>query len=237
MSVLSVDGLVAGYRRVPVVHGVSFAVSEGEVVAVIGANGAGKTTLLRSISGLNRPLAGRVTLDSRDITGASPARIARLGIAHVPENRRVFPAHPVEDNLRLGGYVRRRDPRQLAHDIEEIYAQFPVLAERRSQRAGSLSGGEQQMLAIGMALVARPRVLMLDEPSLGLAPMVVQSVFETIRNLKDRRMTIILVEQRASLALDVADSALILQLGRVNMQGPAAEVKDDPRVQQAYLGA
>lgn len=236
MSILQVSELVTGYQGIPVVHGVDLAVAEGEAVAVIGANGAGKTTLLRALSGLSRVSDGKVRFGDVDIMNRSPAAIAKLGITHVPENRRVFPAHPVEENLRLGAYVRRRDRRGVRRDIADMYERFPVLGERRGQRAGSLSGGEQQMLAIAMALVARPRLLMLDEPSLGLAPLVVREVFDVIRDLKRQGLTILLVEQRASFALDVVDAALVLQLGRIVASGPVDEIRSDPQVRAAYLG-
>jgi branched-chain amino acid transport system ATP-binding protein len=236
VSVLELEGVVTGYQGIPVVHGIDLSVSEGEVLAVIGANGAGKTTMLRAVSGLNHVASGSIRLAGEDVTNRSPASIAGLGLAHVPENRRLFPAYPVEDNLRLGGYVRRRDKAGVARDIEEAYERFPVLGERRRQAAGSLSGGEQQMLAIAMALVARPRVLMLDEPSLGLAPLLVREVFDVIQGLKQRGLTIVLVEQRASFALEAADTAVVLQLGRVLTAGRTDVVRRDPLVRAAYLG-
>lgn len=237
MNVLEVSGLVTGYQGVPVVHGIDLAVAEGEAVTVIGANGAGKTTLLRALCGLGRVFEGHVRFGDADVTNRSPASIVKLGLAHVPENRRVFPAHPVEENLRLGAYVRRRDRSGVRRDIAEMYERFPVLGQRRGQRAESLSGGEQQMLAIAMALVARPRLLMLDEPSLGLAPLVVREVFDVIRDLKQQGLTLLLVEQRASFALDAADVALVLRLGRVVASGPVEEIRDEPQVRAAYLGA
>jgi branched-chain amino acid transport system ATP-binding protein len=236
MGLLEVDSLVSGYEGIPVVHGIDLTIGEGEVVSVIGANGAGKTTLLRALSGLNRVQSGAVRLAGAEIANRSPAAIAALGLAHVPENRRVFPEYPVEDNLRLGAYVRRREREAVEQRIGQAYEQFPVLGERRRQAAGSLSGGEQQMLAIAMALVARPRVLMLDEPSLGLAPLIVRQVFDVIARLKAEGMTILLVEQRAALALDAADSAVVLRLGRVVAAGPVAELRRDDLLQAAYLG-
>jgi branched-chain amino acid transport system ATP-binding protein len=236
MRLLKVDALVTGYEGIPVVRGVDLSVSAGQVVSVIGANGAGKTTLLRALSGLNRVYSGEVTLGDVDLTNRSPAAIAASGLAHVPENRRVFPAYPVEDNLRLGAYVRRREGAEVRKGIADIYQRFPVLGERRRQLAGSLSGGEQQVLAIAMALVARPQVLMLDEPSLGLAPLIVRQVFDVIRELKESGMTILLVEQRAGLALGAADRGVVLQLGRVVASGSVEELRRDDLLRKAYLG-
>lgn len=234
---LEVKGLVAGWGRVPVLHEVDLSVNTGELVTVIGANGAGKTTLLRVISGLNPVMRGTVRFAGERIAQHSPARVAESGVAHVLENRRIFPKHSIRENLRLGGYVRRRDKSGIAADITKMFEQFPVLAKRQSQAAGTLSGGEQQMLAIAMAMMARPKLLMLDEPSLGLAPRVVDSVYEEIRRLKDSGLTILLIEQRASLALSVSDRALLLNLGRVMLSGTAAELTKDEHIRLAYLSA
>lgn len=237
MSLLMIQSLVCGYGGVPVVHGVDLEIAEGELVAVIGANGAGKSTILRNLSGINTAMSGSIVFDGVDITKKGPAFIAAAGVAHVPENRRVFPKHPVVENLRLGGYVRRGDRRSLAEDVERMCAQFPILEKRRNSPAGTLSGGEQQMLAIAMALMARPRLLLLDEPSLGLAPLIVASVFEEIRRLHQQGTTILLVEQIANLALNVADRGVVLQLGEVVTQGTASELRRDEAVRAAYLGA
>lgn len=237
MSLLEIRGLVSGYGRVPVLHGVDLEVEQGELVTVIGSNGAGKSTLLRTISGVNPAFAGSVVFDGKDLTKAGTARIAAAGIAHVPEGRRVFAEHSIEENLLIGGYVRRRQRDEVRADIAAAYERFPVLGERRESPAGTLSGGEQQMLAIAMALLARPRLLMLDEPSLGLAPLVVGRVFEHIRSLRAAGTTILLVEQIAQQALSVADRGIVLSLGEVVTRGTAAELRADPAVQAAYLGA
>lgn len=234
---LQIEGLVAGYDRIAVLHHVDLIVDEGELVTVIGANGAGKTTLLRTISGLNKPFEGTIQFDGLDLGRMKTPDIAKAGIAHVPENRRVFPHHSVVENLRIGGYVRRRNSRQVAEDLERMLNHFPVLGERRRQAAGTLSGGEQQMLAIAMALMVRPRLLMLDEPSLGLAPLVVDRVFDEVRRLRDSGTTILLVEQLANRAFDVATQAVVLQLGRVIAVGDPAVLRADEAVKAAYLGA
>ena len=236
MSLLEIEGLVSGYGRIPVLHDIDLTVEEGELVTVIGANGAGKSTLLRTITGINRAFEGRVSFGGKEIARTPAARINQLGIAHVPENRRVFSAHSVEDNLLLGGWVRRRDRAGVATDLGRVLEQFPILSDRRTQVAGSLSGGEQQMLVIAMALMARPRLLLLDEPSLGLAPLIVKQVFHEIKRLNEEGTTILLVEQIANQALNIADRAWVLQLGRVVTAGSAAEVRRDPAVRAAYLG-
>ncbi|MGZ6958375.1 MAG: ABC transporter ATP-binding protein [Ilumatobacteraceae bacterium] len=234
---LQIEGLVAGYDRIAVLHAVDLNVDEGELVAVIGANGAGKTTLLRTISGLNRAYEGTLRFDGLDLGRLGTTKIAEAGIAHVPENRRVFPHHSVLENLRIGGYVRRRNTSDVAEDLERMLNHFPVLGERRTQMAGTLSGGEQQMLAIAMALMVRPKLLMLDEPSLGLAPLVVDRVFAEIRRLRDEGTTILLVEQLANRAFDVATQAVVLQLGKVIAVGDPATLRTDEAVKAAYLGA
>ena len=233
---LRVAGVSAGYGNVSVVHEVSFAIAPKQLVTIVGANGAGKSTLLRTISGINRATTGRICLEDVEIQRLSSARIATLGIAQVPENRRVFPKHSVLDNLRLGGYVGRKDKDGSAARLEDVLERFPVLRERTKQSAGTLSGGEQQMLAIGMALMADPKVLLLDEPSLGLAPLIVDQVFEHIRALSEQGRAILLVEQLAQKALALADVGYVLQLGRFVAQGPGAELAKDRALLRAYLG-
>jgi branched-chain amino acid transport system ATP-binding protein len=237
---LVVNDLHAGYGLSEVLDGVSLEVKAGTVVALIGANGAGKTTTMRVISGLLAPSAGEVRLDGRPVQGLGAARIARLGLAHSPEGRKVFAPLSTEDNLLLGAF--RRLPRffgyrrRAAQDLDRVYALFPKLAARRAQLAGTLSGGEQQMLAIGRALMARPKVMLLDEPSMGLAPVIVQEVFETVSRLKGEGMTMLLVEQFARTALEVADRAYVMERGRIVIEGTPAELRRDERVLAAYLG-
>jgi branched-chain amino acid transport system ATP-binding protein len=234
---LEVTGLKVSYGAVAAIKGVDLSVGSGEVVALLGANGAGKSTMLRTISGLSRPRAGRITLAGEAIHRLPPVRIVRLGIAHCPEGRRVFGSLSVAENLRLGASARA-ERSGIAEDRDRIYAMFPVLRERMHQSAGTLSGGEQQMLALGRALMARPRVLLLDEPSLGLAPLLVQQIFRTLRELKDGGVTMLLVEQNIKLALDLSDRAYVLRTGEVSLAGSAAELKADyEKVAAAYLGA
>jgi branched-chain amino acid transport system ATP-binding protein len=236
MSLLEVHGLVAGYNRVPVLHEIDLTLEEGQLLTVIGANGAGKSTLMRTIAGLSHPISGTIIFDGVDLSKSSPEAVTRHGIAQVPENRRVFAGHTVEENLMLGAYARGRDRKRIRADLQGMFENFPILHERRSQSAGSLSGGEQQMLAIAMALMARPRLLMLDEPSLGLAPIIVQQVFEQIQVLRRSGTTILLNEQLANKALAVADRGLVLHLGRVIAEGEAAELLRDETLRSAYLG-
>jgi branched-chain amino acid transport system ATP-binding protein len=237
---LIVRDLHAGYGLSEVLVGTSLAVKKGSVVALIGANGAGKTTTMRAISGLITPTRGEVVLDGRPVQGLGAARVARLGLAHSPEGRKVFAPLSAEDNLLLGGFPWL--PRffgfrkKAAADLDRVYDLFPRLAERRHQLAGTLSGGEQQMLAIGRALMARPKVMLLDEPSMGLAPVIVQEVFRTIRRLKAEGMTMLLVEQFARAALEVADHAYVMERGRIVVEGTPAELSRDERVLAAYLG-
>ncbi|MFL5263506.1 MAG: ABC transporter ATP-binding protein [Anaeromyxobacteraceae bacterium] len=237
---LVIEDLHAGYGLSEVLLGTSLAVKAGAVFALIGANGAGKTTTMRAASGLLRPTKGRVLLDGKPVHTLGAARVARLGLAHAPEGRKVFGPLSVEDNLLLGAYGRL--PRffgyraRAAADLERVYALFPRLLERRRQSAGTLSGGEQQMLAIGRALMARPKVMLLDEPSMGLAPVIVQEVFRTIRRLKGEGMTMLLVEQFAKAALEVADYAYVMERGRIVIEGTPAQLAQDERVIAAYLG-
>ena len=232
MSLLEVEDLRATYGQGHVLHGISFAVEEGQIVSILGPNGAGKTTTLRAVSGTVQT-TGRIALDGHDIQGEAPDRIARRGIAHVPEGRGTFTELTVEENLRVGGYTRKDG---LRDDIARVYKWFPRLSERRAQHAGSLSGGEQQMLAVSRALMLRPRLLLLDEPSLGLAPQIVTLIFGVIRQLSADGMPILLVEQNARKALEIADRGLVLRRGRVVLSGPAAELRDSEEVHHAYLG-
>ncbi len=235
MSSLEIDGLEVAYGRTVALHGVSMAVGEGQVVCLIGANGAGKTTAMRAISGLVRPRAGRVRFAGADITGQAAHRIAAAGLRQVPEGRQCFAELTVAENLALGAYlVPSRG--EVARRQDGVLARFPRLRERLHQLAGSMSGGEQQMLAIGRALMGAPRLLLLDEPSMGLAPLFVEEIFAIIAALKAEGTTILLVEQNASAALDVADHAYVLETGRIVLSGPAAEVAADPAVAAAYLG-
>jgi len=226
------------YGHVQALRGVSMRVHEGEIVALIGANGAGKTTLLNTISGITPARSGQILLDGRPIQQLSPSRLVRLGISHVPERRQVFGPLTVEDNLLLGAYHRyRADGRQrVMSDIEKVFDTFPVLGERHRQAAGTLSGGEQQMLAVGRGLMSRPRLLMLDEPSLGLAPMLVREIFRVIGSLREHGTTILLVEQNARAALRIADRGYVMERGVIVAEGSAEELLHDERVQRAYLG-
>ncbi|MGE3619150.1 MAG: ABC transporter ATP-binding protein [Acidimicrobiia bacterium] len=236
MSLLEVRGLCCGYGGVDVLHDIDLTVEEGELVSVIGANGAGKTTLLQTLSAIVKPSRGTIRFGGEDVTRASAAKVAALGIGHVPENRQIFPLHPVEENLRLGGWVRRRDAAGLRDDLARVYEKFPVLGERRRTPAGLLSGGQQQMLAIGMALMARPRLILLDEPSLGLAPILVEEIFAEVQRLREEGATVLLVEQMAGDALRIADRGLVLQLGHVVVEGSADELRGNDEVVAAYLG-
>jgi branched-chain amino acid transport system ATP-binding protein len=234
MTMLAVEGLSAGYGKVEVLHDVALAVAPGQIVALIGANGAGKTTLLKSISGLIRPASGAIVFAGEDIAHRPAHKIVALGISHVPEGRAILKRMSVLENLRMGAYVRRDSG--VETDIAAALARFPALAERRQQFAGTLSGGEQQMLAIGRALVARPRLLLMDEPSLGLAPKLVTGIFHTLRQLREEGKTILLVEQNARQALQVADYAYVMERGRIVLAGTGASLLDTPEVQRTYLG-
>jgi len=236
-ALLSVESISVDYGPVQAVREVSLHVGAGEVVALLGANGAGKSTVLRSISGLLRPRGGRIRFRGQPIQRLAPARIVRLGIAHSPEGRRLFGNLTVAENLRLGA-TTRSDRAEVARDRDRMYALFPVLRERMHQIAGTLSGGEQQMLALARALMASPRLLLLDEPSLGIAPLVVRSIFDTLAGLKAQGVTMLLVEQNISVALALADRAYVLRTGEVGLAGSAAELRADyARVAEVYLGA
>lgn len=214
----------------------SIAVNDGEIVTLLGANGAGKTTTLRTISGLIKPKQGLIELQDKKITGLSPDQVVKAGISHVPEGRRIFPQMTVLENLEMGAYTRSSAP-EVEEDLEKVYSLFPILKERLSQRAGTFSGGEQQMLAIARALMARPKYLLLDEPSMGLAPIIVEEIFDKVVQLnKEENMTILLVEQNASIALDIAHRAYVIETGSVVLEGNAADLKNNEEVKKAYLG-
>ena len=234
MTVLEVSDLHAGYGPVNVLEDISFSVGEGETVALLGANGAGKTTTLRAICAMVRA-RGKVAINGRDVTKRSTEQIVRLGVAHVPEGRGTFMPLTVDENLRLGAYARRNGDRQAT--IDYVFKLFPRLEERRRQRAGTLSGGEQQMLAIGRALMLKPKLMLLDEPSLGLAPLLVRELFKTLRQIKeDEGTAMLIVEQNANLVLEFADAAHVLETGRIVLSGSADEVSQDESMRKAYLG-
>ena len=231
---LQVHGLESRYGRIPALRGIDLRVAAGELVALVGANGAGKTTLLRALSGVQPVTAGRVTLDGHDITATSAARRVRLGLVQVPEGRQVFAPLTVEDNLRLGAYTRTRA--EAEETLERIYAMFPALRAKRAAQAGMLSGGQQQMLAIGRALMARPRLLLLDEPSMGLAPRLVREIFDHVAVLRAADTAIFLVDQNARAALRIADRGYVIETGCIVLEGGGAELLANERVQAAYLG-
>ena len=232
-ELLRIEDLKVNYGGIEAVKGISLSVKQGEIVTLIGANGAGKSTTLRTISGLVKPRSGKITFDGQEITGMDPTNIVKTGITMSPEGRRIFPDMTVKENLRVGAYLRKDD---LTEDINWVFDLFPRLKEREWQLGGTLSGGEQQMLAVGRALMAKPRLLMLDEPSLGLAPLVVKGIFDIIREINKQGVTILLVEQNANMALRVAHSAYVLETGRITMTGTGAELLADTRIQEAYLG-
>ena len=217
------------------IKGMSLRVEAGEIVTLIGANGAGKTTTLRTASGLKAPTSGSVWIDGKDITKASAQDRVKMGLSHVPEGRRVFPQMTVLENLELGAFLRR-DRAGIAADLDGVYGRFPVLAERKKQTAGTLSGGEQQMLAMGRALMAQPRILLLDEPSMGLAPLLVQMIFDIVRGINETGTTILLVEQNANMALQIADRAYVMETGSIVAQGTASELAQTEDIKKAYLG-
>ena len=235
MALLTIENLSVHYGAIRALHGVSISVEPGEIVTLIGANGAGKSTTLRAVSGLVKPSGGTITFDGKNLAGWAPHKILRLGLAQVPEGRGIFPNLTVDENLDLGAFART-DRKNLGGDRERVFALFPRLKERLDQRAGTLSGGEQQMLAIGRALLARPRLLLLDEPSLGLAPQLVQTIFKIIREINASGTTIFLVEQNAHMALRVAHRAYVLEVGSVVMQGDARQLAASDEVKKAYLG-
>ncbi len=232
---LSLDGVVVAYGAVEALHGISLDVAEGEIVTLVGANGAGKTTTLKTISGLLQPKSGSITFRGEEISRLRPHVVTALGISHVPEGRGIFPNLTGRENLDLGAYLRK-DARAIAEDGEKVFSLFPVLKERLGQRGATLSGGELQMLAIGRALMAHPAVLLLDEPSLGLAPQLVSAIFQTIREINQKGTTILLVEQNANMALSLANRGYVLETGRVVLADEAAKLAQNERVRQAYLG-
>ena len=231
---LEVRGLTAGYGAGPVLFGVDLEIRSGELLALIGANGAGKSTLLGVLSGLLRPTSGSILVNGRDLTGVRPEQVVRAGLAHVPQGRRLFATLTVRQNLVLGAYLRR--DREVQSDIERVVGYFPALGDKLQRVAGTLSGGEQQMVAIGRGLMGRPRLLMIDEPSLGLAPKVVETVVEVCRNINRDGVSVLLVEQDVVVALEAADRGYVLENGRIALSGSARELQDDPAVRKAYLG-
>ncbi len=232
---LTLDGLTAGYGRITALHGVSLTVGAAEFVCLIGANGAGKSTTLKAISGLVRARAGRIVFDGQEIQRLAPQEILRRGIAHCPEGRRVFPHMTVSENLLMGAYVRT-DTAAVAEDMERVFGHLPILAARRRQAAGTLSGGEQQMLAIGRCLMSRPRLILFDEPSLGLAPTVTETVFQIILGIQREGTTVLMVEQNAYMALQLAARAYVMETGRITLEGPAKNLMQNEQVKKAYLG-
>ena len=232
---LEIEGLECRYGKVSALRNLTLEVREGELVTLIGANGAGKTTTLKAISGILRPAAGRIVFEGEDITRASARAILAKGIAHCPEGRHVFPYMSVQENLDMGCYLRH-DPGGIARDLRKVFERFPVLEERRRQMAGTLSGGEQQMLAIGRALMSRPRLMLFDEPSLGLAPNLVETTFEIIAEIRAQGVTVLMVEQNAYAALELCDRSYLLESGEVTLTGSGAELLDNPHVKEAYLG-
>ena len=232
-ELLKIEGLKVNYGGIEAVKGITFEVPERQIVTLIGANGAGKSTTLRTIAGLVKPAAGRIHLQGEDITGMTPDRIVSRGITLVPEGRRVFPDMTVLENLKIGAYLRNDD---LEDDLKWVYDLFPRLKERSWQAAGTLSGGEQQMLAVGRALLSRPKIIMMDEPSLGLAPIVVRGIFDIIKEINKQGVTVLLIEQNANLALQTADIGHVLETGKITLTGPGKELMRDEAVKKAYLG-
>ncbi len=232
-QILQIENLKVNYGGIEAVRGISFNVNKGEIVTLIGANGAGKSSTLRTISGLVKPSGGKVTFNGEDITAKDPTQIVSRGLMMVPEGRRIFPNLTVLENLKIGAYLRKDE---LEEDIEMVYGYFPRLKERSWQEGGTLSGGEQQMLAVGRALMGRPKLLMMDEPSLGLAPIVVQGIFEIIRKIHEAGATVLLIEQNANMALHVADRAYVIENGKISIEGTGQELLQDEKVRAAYLG-
>lgn len=230
---LEVKDLCVNYGAVRALNGISLTVNDGEIVSLIGANGAGKTTTLRTITGLEKAASGSITFDGHNLLKTEPSRIIRLKLAHVPEGRHIFPAMTVEENLEMGAYA---DPAGMEDTMANVYERFPRLKERRRQLAGTLSGGEQQMLAVGRALMAKPRMILMDEPSMGLSPLLVKEIFQIIREVNRAGITILLVDQNAKMALAISNRAYVLETGTITIEGSAADLLRDPRVKKAYLG-
>ncbi len=232
---LKIQDLKVSYGMIEAIQGVSFEINDGEIVALIGANGAGKTTIMHTISGLLKPQSGTIYLDDVDLTKTPADKIVKLGLAQVPERRRVFSQQTVEENLELGAYTRK-DAKEISETMEKIYTSFPRLKERRKQLAGTLSGGEQQMLAMGRALMAKPKILLLDEPSMGLSPLLVKEIFHIIKEINNNGTTVLLVEQNAKMALGIANRAYVLENGKIALSGTGEELANSPQVKKAYLG-
>ena len=230
---LKVENLKVNFGGIEAVKGISFEVKEGEIVTLIGSNGAGKSTTLRAISGLVKSTEGKISFDGKDITHMEPSEIVKLGITLCPEGRRIFPDMTTLENIKIGAYLRNDD---LTKDIEKCHRLFPILKERSNQLAGTLSGGEQQMLAVARSLMSRPKIMMLDEPSLGLAPLIVKNIFEIIKEINDEGVTILLIEQNANMALRIADKAYVLEIGNIAMEGLGKELLSNPLIKEAYLG-
>lgn len=230
---LSVKDLNVSYGAIHAIHDVSLDVNDGEIVSLIGANGAGKTTILHTITGLKKAQSGSVTYNDNDLLKTEPSKIITLGMAHVPEGRHIFPGMTVEESLEMGAYIRKDD---LSSSMKEVYERFPRLKERRRQLAGTLSGGEQQMLAVGRALMSKPSILLMDEPSMGLSPLLVKEIFSIIKEVHKQGITVLLVEQNAKMALSISDRAYVLETGHISMSGAADELLNDEQVKKAYLG-
>jgi branched-chain amino acid transport system ATP-binding protein len=234
-AMLEINNIVVHFGVIQALKGITLKVNDGDIVTLIGANGAGKTTTLRTISGLKKPTSGTILLDGADITGTSAQERVQMGISHAPEGRRVFSDMTVLENLELGAYLRR-DKAEIAKDLETVYKRFPILSDRRRQAAGTLSGGEQQMLSIGRALMSRPKILFLDEPSMGLAPLLVQEIFNIIKEINNAGTTILLVEQNASMALQIANYAYVMETGSIVLSGTGADLMQSDDIKKAYLG-
>ena len=230
---LKVENLKVNFGGIEAVKGISFEVNKGEIVTLIGSNGAGKSTTLRTISGIVTPASGRIVFENKDITKTDSSKIVKMGITLCPEGRRVFPNMTVIENIKIGAYLRTDN---LSSDIDRCHRLFPILKERANQLAGTLSGGEQQMLAVARSLMSRPKIMMLDEPSLGLAPLVVQNIFNIIKEINDEGVTILLIEQNANMALRIADKAYVLETGNITMSGSGKELLENPKIREAYLG-
>lgn len=230
---LEVKDLCVNYGAVQALNGISLTVNDGEIVSLIGANGAGKTTTLRTITGLEKAASGSIVFDGHDLIKTTPSKIITLKLAHVPEGRHIFPQMTVAENLEMGAYA---DKTAMAKTMAEVYTRFPRLSERRRQLAGTLSGGEQQMLAVGRALMAKPKMILMDEPSMGLSPLLVQEIFDIIQEVNKAGITVLLVEQNAKMALSISNRAYVLETGTIRISGDAASLLDDPRVKKAYLG-